>query len=276
MSLHLIDCTKRLPLPASTKLVLLAFADSADGVTRLAYPGLEAVQEWGSVGRSRAMEIVAELVDLGLLEKRRAGHRGRRAEYLVFPRGCCPVHPAPPADDDLDGDTEGSGVPDPSSTTGSARPDPTGPAEKGSGTADSLSVNGSGVPDPSESVRSTGPSTRKGSGKGPAQRTPSSARTTTPPHPPTADASGGASTSTTTTGCARPGPTPHINCRGCGTTNRQLAASQRRTDAERRRAAAAAQLQADRAARAAGRVSTEDRPAEVVRLLQAVRTGGTR
>lgn len=51
------------------------------------------------------------------------------------------------------------------------------------------------------------------------------------PQPP---ASGGRESSTT---CSRPGPTPHANCRGCGTTNRQLAEQRRRDAAEAARLA---------------------------------------
>jgi hypothetical protein len=100
VSLHLMECVRPLRLNPSTKLALLAFADSADSATQIAFPGLEAVMEWASVSRSRAAAVVAELVDAGLLRHHRPGHRGRRAEYVVFPGGCCDAHPRPRVDDD--------------------------------------------------------------------------------------------------------------------------------------------------------------------------------
>lgn len=69
--------------------------------------------------------------------------------------------------------------------------------------------------------------------------------------------------------CAKPGPTPHANCRGCGTTNRQLERQRRLDDAQRRRD----QAEAERAARDLQRVATEERPPE---LAQALRAGVAR
>lgn len=67
--------------------------------------------------------------------------------------------------------------------------------------------------------------------------------------------------------CAKPGPTPHPNCRGCGTTNRQLADQRRRDEAARRRQTEQARLQAERELLAA-----RSRPAEeVADLLAATR-----
>lgn len=67
--------------------------------------------------------------------------------------------------------------------------------------------------------------------------------------------------------CAKPGPTPHRNCRGCGTTNKQLAAQRRREGAERARAAEVARLAAERQ-----RVASSSRPAaEVPDLVSRIR-----
>lgn len=71
-----------------------------------------------------------------------------------------------------------------------------------------------------------------------------------PPHPP---ASGGRPPGA----CSKPGPTPHTNCRGCGTTNRDVAETARIQAAAEKRARDRDELetarQAKRAARAAGR-----------------------
>lgn len=52
--------------------------------------------------------------------------------------------------------------------------------------------------------------------------------------------------------CSKPGPTPHANCRGCGTTNRQVERSAAKAKADRLRAADRAASDADRARTAAG------------------------
>jgi hypothetical protein len=246
LSIHLLECAANLQLPASTKLALMAFADSADRHTHIALPGLDQVQTWSGLGRSRAAEVVSDLVDLGLLKKHRSGHRGRRAEYVVFPEGCCDEHRREPE--------EASDVADPIE-------------EKGSGEPDSSSVIGSAGPDPihaEEPNGSAGPDafTEKGSGKGPTATGPlPSYVTTTPPSPRTA---GGDR-------CAKPGPKPHANCRGCGTTNRQLA-EQRNRDAEaERRRAEQARHREQQAALAAARRPTEERPAAIEQLLKEAR-----
>lgn len=74
--------------------------------------------------------------------------------------------------------------------------------------------------------------------------------------------------------CSRPGPRPHTNCRGCGTTNRQRVAAAERAAAERRRLDAAAAAAADRA-------KVGDRPSPAVlaglrRNLAGNRTGAPR
>lgn len=237
MSLHLIECVRPLRLTPSTKLALLAFADSADRETRISFPGFEAVMEWAGVSRSRAFEIVAELIALGLLRKHYRGHNGRRSEYVVFPSGCCDLHPTPGGDDtdeaiEINPYEAGTHQPPPPGEGFEAMAarlgdgysmGPVGrtqPAEVGSGPPDSVSGEGSGPPDPTADptqgrVRPTGPNEREGSGKGPAHRTPSLTTTTTPPTP-HASGAGGAS-------CALHDTTPTTNCRACGTTSRQLA-----------------------------------------------------
>lgn len=68
-----------------------------------------------------------------------------------------------------------------------------------------------------------------------------------PPQPP---ASGGSAPQLSITRtCTKPGPTPHPNCRPCGTTPRQVAAQERRDQADAKRRADQAATAAERAAR---------------------------
>ncbi len=79
------------------------------------------------------------------------------------------------------------------------------------------------------------------------------------PKPPLPPASGGRSPSTT---CTKPGTLPHQNCRGCGTTTRQLA-DQARIQAEaERRAAEQTRIEAERAERARRREAGRSAAAE--------------
>jgi hypothetical protein len=248
VSIHLLECAARRAVPTpSHKLVLMAFADSADRHTHIALPGLQQVREWAGgeqpMSKSQALHITAQLVDLGLLTKHRRGHNGKRAEYVVFPDGCCSEHPRPPADEE---------------TIGSGTPDPDPPAE-------------SGTPDPTSQpgrVWQTGPNTLVGSGLGPAHRTPSPATTTNPPNPPASR--GEPNPSSNHTGCQRPGPLPHSNCRGCGTTNRQVAAATTAAAKAARVDAIKAEQLAAREAAAANRRALRDRP-RVQELVNATR-----
>lgn len=71
-----------------------------------------------------------------------------------------------------------------------------------------------------------------------------------------------------TTGCQRPGQRPHPNCRGCGTTNRQVAEQQRREADEARRREAAQAIADEQTHRAATAVPSTD-PAVQQRLQEA-------
>lgn len=264
MSIHLVECAANLPLPPSTKLALMAFADSADRHTHLAMPGLEQVMRWASVGRSRAAEIVAELADLQLLDKHAAGHRGRRAEYVVFPNGCCAEHIRPPADDSDDDSRKGSAGPESMSGNASGGPDPMPPGGNGSSRPDPFSGKGSDTPDSTTSLRPTGPITHKGSGKGPVASGPLPSVNNKPPHPPAA--AGGDSHS-----CSKPGPTPHANCRGCGTTNRQIQQAERKAAAERKRLQDLEQLRERQERTRAQAVATQERSAAAAMAIAEAR-----
>lgn len=192
MSMHLVECAARLNLPPSTKLALMAFADSADRVTRIALPGLEHVQQWSTLGRSRCSEVVADLVDLGYLQKHRGGTWGRRAEYVVFPQGCCEAH-APLPEDTTGSDTPdpyapenpASGTADPDTLTDSGTPDPTNPDPSASGTADTRPAIGSDTGSDSYRTPSeTSTTPRAGVGAQPQTARPPS------PHPPDRDEHG--------------------------------------------------------------------------------------
>lgn len=107
MAIHFTECAALTELPASKKLVLMACADSADKDSRIAKPGLENVCRWSGLKKSRALEVIAELVAEGYLVRRSSGRAGRRAEFYVFPAGCCALHGP------LHHITTGSGAPDP-------------------------------------------------------------------------------------------------------------------------------------------------------------------
>lgn len=81
-------------LEASTRLVLMAIADSSDEHTREAAPGLPKLRAWSGLSRSRTLAIVKKLEDAGYLERIAQGRRGRRAVYQVFPAGV-PAIPHP-------------------------------------------------------------------------------------------------------------------------------------------------------------------------------------
>ena len=105
MSGHLIGCVKEIQnLGTSHKLALVAFADSADDRTHIGFPGYEGVQDWASCSRSRAAELIADLVEKGYLKPHKRGRRGQRAEYVVFPDGCCEKHRTPVQEPQIDVD----------------------------------------------------------------------------------------------------------------------------------------------------------------------------
>lgn len=164
MSGHLIGCVKPIrTLPKSHKLALVAFADSADDRTHIGFPGYEGVQEWADVSRGRAAELIRDLVEWGYLKPHKRGHRGQRAEYVVFPDGCCDLHRTPVEEPPVDVEqlaaaagvsvdqarlmlaamtSGGADVPTPA-------PEPV-ETEKGSEAPDASSGNGSDAPDPND------------------------------------------------------------------------------------------------------------------------------
>lgn len=100
MSIHALIAAAYLEdLSPSTKLALMAIADSSDEQTRESAPGLPKVRAWSGLKRSQALAIVAELCHATdtrprYLEHVAKGRVGRRAVYRVFPDGV-PVIPRP-------------------------------------------------------------------------------------------------------------------------------------------------------------------------------------
>lgn len=213
MAIHLTECAALSELPASKKLVLMACADSADKDTRIALPGFDNIVRWSGLKRSRAMEVIAELVAEGYLVRRSSGRAGRRAEFYVFPAGCCAMH-----------------GPLPLLRSGSAQPDPAAAApESPSGTP-----SASATPDP---VGSAGPDAQpevQGPEVGPVWTGPLPSSEVLPPQPPTLS---GGRTPRSTTRRTRPS-------RANGTNPRALQAAEDRAASERRQAAAASERQA--------------------------------
>lgn len=210
MAIHYLECAARTKLPAAKKLVLMAIADDADKQTRVGACGLQDIRDWSGLGRSQALAVIAELVTDGYLIRRAAGRAGRKAEFVVFPGGCCELHGAVPGHVPA-----GSGSPDPVPQSPSVDTAVDSTVED-LGTA---SPAGSGEPDPAQVQ---GP--MEGPEEGPAQTGPLPyPPIQEPPNPPPSGGRTGRCSTTTR---------PHSNCRGCGTTVRQLA------DADRRRRAA--------------------------------------
>lgn len=124
MAIHFLECAAHTDLTPSKKLALMAIADDADKTTRIGSAGLEAIMAWSGLKKSRALEVIAELVTDGYLRREKGGRIGRRAEFVVFPDGCCALHgPVRPGSDVADPQvpTSGSESPDPSGSDG---PDP--------------------------------------------------------------------------------------------------------------------------------------------------------
>lgn len=131
MAVHYTERAALLDLPASKKLVLMCIADSANQDNRVGFPGMDAIKRWSGLKNSRALEVIAELVAEGYLVRHRGGVNGRRAEFIVFPHGCCPLHePLPGYSAHLPGDDlSGSGVADPDDPAEKSQPPVEGPAE---------------------------------------------------------------------------------------------------------------------------------------------------
>jgi hypothetical protein len=257
MSGHLIGCAGTLEdsrLAPSHKLALLAFADSADDRTHIAFPGYEGVQKWAGCSRGRAAELIRDLVGFGYLLQHKKAHRGQRAEYVVFPGGCCDLHRAPTEEPPIDVEqlARAAGVSIDQARTlleamaaGTPATDAPNddPQPNESGTSDAFPVNESGASDPFRAdTHKDAPEAVDNPGKGPerVQRSRSTANAFTPSTTtPLTPASGGA-------GCAQH-KTPVPNRRCCGTTPRQLEAAARKAAADQRRAADLAAAAADRA-----------------------------
>lgn len=279
MSGHLIGCTKPLDLPTSHKLALVAFADSADDRTHIGFPGEVGVQEWASCSRSRAYELIADLVEWGYLKQHKRAHRGRRAEYIVFPDGCCDLHRLPVEEPDVDVEDlarrAGVSVEQALLLLGAMAPtervvQPPAAApestEKGSDAPDPVGGNVSDAPDPnSRDVHEPPPEPVDNAGKGPERVhgsrstenafTPSENKT---PLPPPASRQGRCP--------VHPTPVPDRRC--CGTTARQLAKAAETQAAEERRTAAALD-DAERRAREAQAIANRDPARTAAALAEA-------
>jgi hypothetical protein len=243
---HLIGCAGRTDLPTSHKLALVAFSDSADDRTHIGFPGYEGVMTWACCSRGRAAELIRDLVEWGYLRHHKRGHRGQRAEYVVFPNGCCDLHRIPVDEPAVDvvAMARAAGVTvDAARLMLSALGHTTPP--NGSDAPDANSGNESEQPDPNDQQ----PSTPVGDAVDDPRKDPESVHgsrstanaftpSTNPPSP-TGKPSGA---------CSKH-PDGHPNCRGCGTTARQRAAAERRAAAEQHRLEQQRIVAAERAAR---------------------------
>lgn len=272
MSGHLIGCAgDAQDLGKSHKLALVAFADSADDRTHIAFPGYEGVMKWASCSRSRAAELINDLETAGYLVQHRTARPGRRAEYVVFPHGCCELHrpeaePRPTVATVLawardagveltedqaaamaaqvDADSNGSEIPDPNGSEFSDL----SPSD-GSEISDPLpddQPDGSEISDPN-SVR-----VQNGSGNGSETLDPFTTSLLTSSPSPLPRPAGQPAT------CVRHPDLPGISCRGCGTTQKQIDQRRDAVAAEDRRLRHLADQQAQRAAAEARRTTPAD------------------
>lgn len=94
MSLHLILCARHVTgLPASSKLLLLCMAENArDDRRRIASPGHGEMRLWTGLKDSQLYNTMQPLYETRLLRQHRRGQKHVRAEYVVFPDGCCDRH----------------------------------------------------------------------------------------------------------------------------------------------------------------------------------------
>lgn len=271
MSGHLIGCAGLTDLPTSHKLALVAFSDSADDRTHIGFPGYEGVMQWACCSRGRAAELIRDLVDWGYLKHHKRGRRGQRAEYVVFPGGCCDLHRLPVEEPEVDVEAlaAAAGVTVDQArqmlaVMGDAQPavDPDSSTEKGSDAPDAMTGNGSSTPDPND-AETPDPveNTPSGAGKGPdsVQRSRSTANAFTPSSNPPSPAGKPAGVI-----CSKH-PNGHSNCRGCGTTARQQAKAAKTAAAEKARARSEARLRAEQARNDAERLDAERNAAQAQR-----------
>lgn len=129
MSVHLVTCAAEIPLKQGEKLVLLCLAENANSRDAIAFPGMDRLRMWSGLSKSRVLEILNVLAELRLIEQVGRGHKGRAAEFRVFPFGCCVGH----------GKEEGSDWSDPEqaveSPTGRTLSLPKGPVSDSKGSS---------------------------------------------------------------------------------------------------------------------------------------------
>lgn len=92
MSTHLVTCAAQVNLKPSEKLVLLCLAENANSKDSRAFPGMATLRTWTGLGDASIYRILSRLEEFGLIEQVGAGFRGRAAEFLVLPFGCCEAH----------------------------------------------------------------------------------------------------------------------------------------------------------------------------------------
>lgn len=74
------------------KLAFMCFAESARDTDRVAFPGTDLLLKWTNVKRSQLHNLINRLIELQLIERTQRACRNRRAEYRLFPLGCCVAH----------------------------------------------------------------------------------------------------------------------------------------------------------------------------------------
>lgn len=213
---------------ATRKLVLIGIANHAHKDGRNAWPSRATVAEYANCDPKTVGRHVKELIRDGWIrrgDQRHVDHLPHYVRPVVYDVAMTEAQRLAwqaetasdvPEEEPLDEVTEGTSEPAP---------------------GDSLS------PGPPDNL-SPGTDWDQGTPETPPRDTAVSHKPSLNQLPPLPPASGGRP-------CAKPGPTPHPNCRGCGTTNRQRARDAERAAAEQRRRAEQERLEAERARQAA-------------------------
>jgi hypothetical protein len=85
VSIQHLEAAAETPLHATSKLVLMAIADDANKLTRLAYPGMPKMVLWSGASERRIFGILEELIAEQFVARCSFGKPGRRTEWLIFP-----------------------------------------------------------------------------------------------------------------------------------------------------------------------------------------------
>jgi hypothetical protein len=102
MGKHMMQTAAAVDLPPRLKVALMCFAESARDGDRIAFPGDDELMKWAGVKKAQLHNLINRLLELQLLERTQRACRNRRAEYRLFPNGCCVAHGLTPSASSVD------------------------------------------------------------------------------------------------------------------------------------------------------------------------------